>query len=86
MTEDMAVQIVRDALFWALILSSPILAAGLIIGLCVSILQAVTQIQEQTLSFVPKIIGMALVAIAITPWLASKMSEYSIKIFSGAGF
>ena len=83
MTEDVAVQIVRDALLWAMILSSPILAAGLIIGLVVSILQAVTQIQEQTLSFVPKIIGMATVAIALTPWMVDKMLEYSEKMFGG---
>lgn len=83
MTEDMAVQIVRDALLWAMILSSPILAAGLIIGLVVSVLQAVTQIQEQTLSFVPKIIGMAIVAIALTPWMVDKMLEYSSKMFGG---
>ena len=55
MGED-SVQVVKAALMQALILATPILGAGLIVGLIVSLFQAVTQIQEQTLSFVPKII------------------------------
>jgi len=83
MTLDQAVDIVRESLVVMLLLSAPILAAGLIIGLLVSILQAVTQIQEQTLSFVPKIACMGLVAILVTPWIAEMIAEFSRRMFSG---
>jgi len=57
----------------------------LVIGLTVSVFQAVTQIQEQTLSFVPKIIGMGIVAILVTPWVATMIVEFSRQMFSGQG-
>lgn len=82
MTIDQAISIVRDALMVALIVSAPILAVGLVIGLAVSILQAVTQIQEQTLSFVPKIVGMAVMSIAILPWAGIKVIEFAQRMFS----
>ncbi len=85
MTFDQATDVVRESLGVMLLLSAPILVAGLVIGLAVSILQAVTQVQEQTLSFVPKIIGMALVAILITPWVARMLIEFSARMFSGLG-
>ena len=83
MSVDQAVDIVRESLAVMLLLSIPVLAAGLAIGLVVSILQAVTQVQEQTLSFVPKIIGMGIAAILITPWVTAKIIEYSERMFSG---
>lgn len=64
-----------------LVLSIPVLCAGLVIGLVVSVMQAVTQIQEQTLSFVPKIIGMVLVAIIAMPWMISKLMAFSAEMF-----
>ena len=83
MNVDQASDVVREALTVMLMLSTPILAAGLVIGLFVSVLQAVTQIQEQTLSFVPKIMGMGVVAILITPWVATVIIEFSRRMFSG---
>ena len=83
MSEDQAIDIVREALYVMLLLSGPILLAGVVIGLFVSILQAVTQVQEQTLSFVPKIIGMALVAMLITPWVMTMLIEFSRRMFAG---
>jgi len=83
MNVDSAVDVVRESLTLMLVLSSPILGAALIIGLGVSILQAVTQINEQTLSFVPKIIGMGLVAIMVTPWITRMILEFSTRMFSG---
>jgi flagellar biosynthetic protein FliQ len=83
MSVDMAVDVVRESLTLMLVLSAPILGAALIIGLAVSILQAVTQINEQTLSFVPKIIGMGLVAIMVTPWITRMILEFSTRMFSG---
>lgn len=83
MNLDQAIDIVREALTLMLLLSAPILAAALVIGLVVSVMQAVTQIQEQTLSFVPKIIGMGIVAILITPWVAGSLMEFSRRMFGG---
>ena len=67
MLTDQLVDVTRQTLMLMLMLSIPVLVAGLTIGLVVSVMQAVTQIQEQTLSFVPKIIGMVLVAIIAMP-------------------
>jgi flagellar biosynthetic protein FliQ len=83
MNVDLAVDVVRESLTLMLVLSAPILGAALVIGLGVSILQAVTQINEQTLSFVPKIIGMGLVAIMVTPWITRMILEFSTRMFSG---
>ena len=80
---DQAVDITREALILMLSLSAPILAAALIVGLTVSILQAVTQVQEQTLSFVPKILGMGAVAIVSMPWLIQKIMDFSARMFGG---
>lgn len=77
-----AVEVVRIALLEALILATPILGAGLVVGLIVSLFQAVTQIQEQTLSFVPKIIVMILVAVLLLSWLTIRMSDFAIQMFT----
>lgn len=82
MTLDIAVDILRETLWLALMISGPILMVGLVIGLAVSIFQAVTQIQEQTLSFVPKIVAMALTIVIITPWIGVKLLEFSQRMFS----
>ncbi len=82
MTVEQATDLIRETLRLMLLISSPILAAALIIGLTVSVLQAVTQIQEQTLSFVPKIVGMAIVAIIAAPWLAIQILDFARRMFS----
>ncbi len=82
MTIDQAVEIVRDMLITALIISSPILIAGLAIGLVISIFQAVTQIQEQTLTFVPKILVMAITSVAIMTWVGTRLIEFATRMFS----
>jgi len=83
MTPGQAVDLVSEAFTLMLIISAPILAAALIIGLTISLFQAVTQIQEQTLSFVPKIVGMVVVAVIVLPWATQVMSEFAIRMFSG---
>ena len=85
MTIDQASDLVRESLLVMLMLSAPILVAALVIGLVVSIVQAATQIQEQTLSFVPKIIGMGVVAILVTPWVGKLILEFARRMFSGVG-
>ena len=86
MTMDQAMTIVREALTVTLMVAAPILSVGLLIGLAVSIFQAVTQIQEQTLSFVPKIFGMAVIAIAIIPWAYVQVAEFAQEMFAPGAF
>ncbi len=83
MTVDQATDVVRESLTMMLLISAPILTAALVIGLVVSLVQAVTQIQEQTLSFVPKIVGMGLVAILVTPWVTTLILEFANRMFRG---
>ena len=82
MDMDVAVTMVRETLMTALMVSAPILMVGLLIGLLVSIFQAVTQIQEQTLSFVPKILGMAVIAMVLLPWIGTKLMEFAVHMFA----
>ena len=81
MLTDQLVDVTRQTLLVMLVLSIPVLVAGLAIGLFVSVMQAVTQIQEQTLSFVPKIIGMVLVAIIAMPWMLAKLMTFNAQMF-----
>ncbi len=83
MNLDSAIDMTRETLTLMLMLSAPILGAALIVGLTVSILQAVTQVQEQTLSFVPKILGMGAAAIVVMPWLVMKIMDFATRMFSG---
>lgn len=81
MTQDQAIDIVREAFIVALMIMGPILIIGLVIGLVISIFQAVTQIQEQTLSFVPKIFGMAIVVIVGAPWIVQQLMDFAVAMF-----
>jgi len=72
-----ALDTARDALLIALSTSAPILLMGLAVGLIISILQSVTQLQEQTLSFVPKIVAMMMAAGIFIPWIAARMLAYT---------
>ncbi|MBK6305128.1 MAG: flagellar biosynthesis protein FliQ [Gemmatimonadetes bacterium] len=71
----------RNAMMVAMLLAAPLLAVALIIGLLVSILQTVTQIQEQTLSFVPKLLGVAAVFLVGLPWMLQLLVEYTQRLF-----
>ena len=71
----------REAIEMTLILSGPLLLAALIIGLIISIFQAATQINEQTLSFIPKLIGMFVVLIVAGPWMLQMMVDYIRRLF-----
>jgi flagellar biosynthesis protein FliQ len=75
----------RQALIMVLIISGPMLFAGLFIGLLVGVFQAVTQIHEMTLTFIPKILVMVLVFLALLPWMLIKLVEYSVAIFNLIG-
>ena len=77
MTPDLVGQIARDAIEITLFLSLPILGVGLVVGLLVSLLQAVTQIQEATLIFVPKIVVVFVMLLVLSPWMMRKMMFYT---------
>jgi flagellar biosynthesis protein FliQ len=72
-----ALDLGREALLTALIVSGPILAAGLLVGLIISLVQTVTQLHDQTLSIVPKIVAMLAAAVFFVPWLANRIIEYT---------
>jgi flagellar biosynthetic protein FliQ len=76
-----AIDLSYDALFMALVLAGPIMAIGMVVGLAISIVQAVTQLQEQTLTFVPKIVAMGLAAAFFVPWLTARMLEYTQRLW-----
>ncbi len=76
-----AVDLTRQAIMLMLMISAPVLLVGMLVGLTVSILQAVTQVQEQTLSFVPKIAAMLLVAATIAPWVIEKLMVFARQMF-----
>jgi flagellar biosynthetic protein FliQ len=72
----------RDAIIMALVIVGPILLIGMVIGLLISLIQAVTQIQEQTLTFVPKIVAMALAMIIVMPWMFRRLMDYTAMMLS----
>jgi len=82
MTVDQAAELTRNAVALVLMLGAPIMLMAIVVGLAISILQAVTQLQDQTLSFVPKIIAMALAGLALLPWMMHRMVEYATEIFN----
>ena len=77
MNIDQATELIRHTLVLALIVSAPMLIIGLVVGVIVSLLQAVTQIQEQTLTFIPKITAMFAAAILLLPWIGQRLMEYT---------
>ena len=83
MTIDEASDLIREMMILMLGISAPILLAALVVGLTISILQAVTQVQEQTLTFVPKILAMGVVTIIAAPWLLQMSMDFATRMFSG---
>jgi flagellar biosynthesis protein FliQ len=77
-----ATDYVRHTLLLALIVSAPMLVIGLVVGVFVSLLQAVTQIQEQTLTFIPKIVAMIAAAVLLMPWMGSRLMQYTAMMFA----
>ena len=82
MDPSVAIDIGRQALIITLIISAPILLAGLFIGLLIGLFQAVTQIHEMTLTFIPKILVMVGVFLALLPWMVLKLVDYTISLFN----
>lgn len=76
-----AVDLGRQAVMMSLIISAPVLLAGLVVGLLVGLLQALTQVQEQTVAFVPKLIAMVAVLLFSMPWLLDHMLQYIRELY-----
>ena len=81
MSNTLVVDLARNAIMLALLISGPMLLVALIIGLTVSVLQAVTQIQEQTLAFVPKLVGVSVVFLIALPWVMQLLVKYTTELF-----
>ncbi|MCU9612090.1 flagellar biosynthesis protein FliQ [Caldibacillus lycopersici] len=82
MNSESVVQLAEQGIYAILIISGPLLLIALIVGLIVSIFQATTQIQEQTLAFIPKIVAVLIGIIVFGPWMISHMIQYANNIFS----
>jgi len=83
MTYALAVDLARNALMLAIMLSAPMLLVALLSGLLLSVLQAVTQIQEQTLAFVVKLAGVGIVFLISLNWLLQTAVKYTVELFNG---
>ena len=81
MNQDQVVKLSMDALMLALKVGLPLLLAGLVVGLIISVFQAVTQIQEMTLSFIPKLLAVAVVLIVAGPWMLDQLVGYTADLY-----
>ena len=77
-----AVSLMRTAVFQILVLSAPLLLIGMVVGLIISIFQATTSIQEQTLTFVPKIAAILLALMFFGPWMLGTLANYTVALFN----
>jgi len=81
MTEDVIIKLGQEALRTTALLAAPMLLSTLVVGLAVSIFQALTQINESTLTFIPKMIIVAAVFVLAGPWMMDVMSSYTVSLF-----
>lgn len=86
MDTQTALDLGREALLMVLKVSGPVMAIGMFVGLIISLFQSMTQLQEQTLSFVPKILAMVGVALVLVPWLAGRLLEYATELLGTSPF
>jgi flagellar biosynthesis protein FliQ len=83
--DEATLDLVRNCLLITLKIAAPILAAGVIVGLAVSIIQSITSIQDQTVTFVPKIVVMVVVAAVLLPWVTQRLVEFAAELFVFSG-
>ncbi|MCY8429512.1 flagellar biosynthesis protein FliQ [Bacillus spizizenii] len=82
MSSEFVISMAEKAVYVTLVISGPLLAIALLVGLIVSIFQATTQIQEQTLAFIPKIVAVLLALIFFGPWMLSTILSFTTELFS----
>ena len=80
MTPEFVVSLGGEAVKMVLMLSAPLLGVGLVVGLIIAVLQATTQVQEMTLNFVPKIVTVLLALLAASPWMLSKIMQFTSQV------
>ena len=80
MTPEFAVELLKSLMFQAVMLAAPVLLAGMAIGLAISLFQAVTSIHEQTLTFVPKALGLVALLIVLMPWMLRTLMGFTVAI------
>jgi flagellar biosynthesis protein FliQ len=80
--QDTVVNLASQAMSLSLKVAGPMLLVGLVVGLVVSIFQAVTQIQEQSLTLIPKIIGIAVVVVVLGPWMLDQLVSYTTNLYT----
>jgi flagellar biosynthesis protein FliQ len=85
MTEELAMSVGNQALMTMVYIAGPILIAAMVTGIMISILQAITQINEATLTFIPKIVAVAITIVVMAPWMLQVLKDYATSIFGGAG-
>ena len=83
MNQDVVISLAMEAMHLAMKVALPLLLAGLVVGLIVSVFQAVTQIQEQTLAFIPKILAVAAVVVIAGPWMLGEVLTYTSDLYNG---
>ena len=83
MGADSVLELSTQALELALRVALPLLLVGLVVGLAVSVFQAVTQIQEQTLAFIPKVVALAAVLLLLGPWMLNQLLAYTADLWGG---
>jgi flagellar biosynthetic protein FliQ len=82
MDTDTVISLATQAMSLALKISIPLLGVGLVVGVLISVIQAVTSIQEQTLSFIPKVLAMAVVLVVGGPWMLNQLLSYTTELWS----
>lgn len=83
MGSDLVLQLLTDVLWNALLISAPLLAVTLAVGLLVSVLQVVTQVQEASLTFIPKLIAAVLVLVTAGPWMLGRLVGFASRVIAG---
>lgn len=82
MTPEMVTSMMAESIKLTLVVGAPMLIVGLVVGLAISVFSAVTQIQEMTLTFVPKIVAVYLALLFALPWMIEKLTTYTINLFT----
>ena len=85
MNPDLAIDLFKSTVVFALYIVAPFLGVTLVVGLLASLLQSVTSMQEQTLTFVPKLLALAGLSLLLTPWLLRALSEFTITLITRMG-
>ncbi len=83
MPDDMFMEALRKMLYLSTVLSLPVLGTALVVGLVIGLLQAITSIQEQTLSFVPKLIAIVVTFVIVGPWMLRLLVQYTGEVIAG---